>query len=214
MKNILIVTPIPEESVSAYYTNSLAQSVKIAERNNLNISPLFLRDSSEHMVVNMGITLAHDEKLDGVVFINREVFWNPENLMELCRTNKDAVAIPVFDGNAFTLELGEISRLEEDDNTGEIKVQSASIDFIYLSSRVISKLCETHPDINYGGRAIKAIMQGAECFNQYFSSSDLLAYRLKEIGYSVWVNPAHNAYKASRILQTPSFSEGLKKLRE
>jgi len=57
-------------------------------------------------------------------------------------------------------------------------------------------------------------MQGAECFNQYFSSSDLLAYRLKEIGYSVWVNPAHNAYKASRILQTPSFSEGLKKLRE
>ena len=214
MRNILIVTPTPDESVSAYYSSSLAQSVKIAESNNINLLSIFLRDNSEHMVVNLGITLAHDEKLDGVVFINREVSWNPENLMDLCSTGKDAAAIPVFDGNTFTLELGEIPRLEEDASTGEIKVQSASTDFLYLSSGVISKLCETHPEISYGGRTVKAIMQGADCFNQYFSTSDLLAYRLREAGFGLWVNPLHNAYKASRILQTPSFSEGLKKLRE
>jgi hypothetical protein len=214
MRNILIITPTPDESVSAYYTSSLVQSVKIAERNNINLAPVFLRDNSEHMVLNLGITLTNDENLDGVVFINREVSWDPENLMDLCSTDKDAAAIPVFDGNTFTLGLGEISRLEEDEKTGEIKVQSASTDFIYLSSQVVSKLCQTHPNINYGGRTVKAIMQGAECFNQYFSTADLLAYRLKEAGYEIWVNPLHNACKASRILQTPSFSEGLKKLRE
>jgi hypothetical protein len=87
--------------------------------------------------------------LSGVVFINREVSWDPEHLVELCNTGKDAAAIPVFDGNSFTLELGEIPRLEEDASTGEIKVQSASTDFLYLSSGVISKLCETHPEISY-----------------------------------------------------------------
>lgn len=214
MKEILIITPTPDENVSVYYTNSLVQSMKIAERNNINLAPVFLRDNSDHMVVNLGITLAHEGNLDGVVFINREVSWNPENLVDLCSTGKNAAAIPVFDGNTFTLELGEISRLEEDEKTGEIKVQSASTDLLYLSYGVISKLCQTHPNINYGGRTVKAIMQGAECFNQYFSTSDLLAYRLKEAGYGLWVNPLHNACKASRILQTPSFNEGLKNLRK
>jgi len=166
------------------------------------------------MVVNMGISIAHQGELSGVVFINREVSWDPEHLVELCNTGKDAAAIPVFDGNSFTLELGEIPRLEEDEETGEIKVQSASTDFLFLSSKVIAKLYESHPAVNYGGQEVRAIMQGAECFNQYFSTSDLLAYRLKEAGFGLWVNPLHNAYKASRILQTPSFNEGLKNLRK
>jgi hypothetical protein len=134
--------------------------------------------------------------------------------MDLCGTEKEAAAIPVFDGHTFSLEIGEVARLEEDESSGEIKVQSASTDFFYLSSTAISKLCESHPSINYGGRSVKAIMQGAESFNQYFTTADLLAYRLTEAGFGLWVNPLHSAHKAVRTLQTPSFSEGLKELRK
>ena len=214
MRNILIVTATPDENVSAYYTNSLTQSVKISESNNVNLAPVFFREGSDHMVINLGITFAYDEKLDGLVFINREVSWNPENLMDLCGTEKEAAAIPVFDGHIFSLEIGEVARLEEDETSGEIKVQSASTDFFYLSSTAISKLCESHPSINYGGRSVKAIMQGAESFNQYFTTADLLAYRLTEAGFGLWVNPLHSAHKAVRTLQTPSFNEVLSKLKE
>lgn len=214
MRNILIVTATPDENVSAYYTNSLAQSIKVSEQNKINLAPVFFREGSDHMVINLGITFAHDEKLDGVVFINREISWNPENLMDLCNTDKDAAAVPVFDGHVFSLEIGEVARLEEDEKSGEIKVQSASTDFLYLSSAAVGRLYENHPSINYGGRSVKAVMQGAESFNQYFTTADLLSYRLTEAGFGLWVNPLHSAHKAIRTLQTPSFNEGLKELRK
>lgn len=209
---ILIAVSSPEESVSAHFANSLAQTIKVTSSQDIDFFPLFFRDGSEHMVLNMGITIACNEEFDGVVFIGREVSWRPEALIDLCLTNKDACAIPLFDGSVFSLNIGEIPRLEKDMATGEIKIQSASTEFFYLSRKAVEKLCNSHPSVVYGGNTIKCILQGAESFSNCFTAADLLAFRLKEAGFGLWANPNHSASKAIRVLHDPSFSEILKSL--
>lgn len=212
MKNILVVVSAPNESVSAHFTNSLVASVKVSRE--FDFHPVFFREGSDHMVLNMGITLAWQEKLDGVVFIGPDVSWKSADLIKLCSTTKDAIGIPLFDGSLFSVDLGDISRLEKDETTGEVKVESTSPEFIYLSSLAVDKLCTSHPLMKFAGREVKTIMQGSECFNNYFTTNELLAFRLREVGIEVWIDPLCTAVKAIRVTQDVCFNDVLNNLQQ
>jgi hypothetical protein len=133
--------------------------------------------------------------------------------MDVLVTDKDAVAIPVATRDGINVQLGEIARLQEDERTGEIKVQSASLDFLYLSSYSIGELCKSHPTVIYFNDPTRLVLQSGDIYQNYHTHEDVLAYRLRELGIEIWVDPRHTAYRQDAITYESDFAAILKSLK-
>lgn len=214
MKRILLAVITEGDICSSSFCSSLAQTVKVSLSTQIEFFPVFFpANGNWSMAFNQGVTLAWQEKLDGFLCVSPRVSWKPESLLEFVSTDKDAVAMPVATRNGFEIQLGEIARLQEDTESNEIKVLGASLDFFYLSSYAIGRLCETHPTISYRGTDIKLILQSGDIYNAYFDPSDILAYRLREQGIEVWVSSRHTACRQDAIEYTAGFEEVLENLK-
>ena len=214
MKRILLVVITEGDVTLAPFCSSLVQSVKTGLANNIELFPVFLpANGNWSMAFNQGVTIAWEQKLDGFLCVSPRVSWLPESLLELATTNKDAVAMPVATKGGFEVSLGEVARLQEDEATGEVKVQGASLDFIYLSPYALGRLCETHPTVTYKNQDIKLVLQSGDIYNAYFDPADILAYRLREQGIEVWVSSQHTAYRQDAVEYTANFQEVLSNLK-
>lgn len=214
MKRVLIATITENDQCSASFTNSLVASVRVGISNNVELLPVFFKSLGNWaMAANQAMTLSVENELDGLVLVNPNVSWNAENLMDLCTTDKDAASIPVATSRGFEILFGEMARLQEDPKTGEIKVLSASLDFIYLSKYALETLCESHPTVSYMGQDIKLILQSGDIYSSYHTHAEVLSYRLREAGIEQWVNPHHTSHRNDHIEYNGNFADVLKQMR-
>jgi len=165
------------------------------------------------MAFNQGVTIVWEQKLDGFVCVSPRVSWAPESLLSLVNSKKDAVVMPVATRNGFSVSIGEVARLQEDEDSGEIKVLGASLEFIYLSPYTVNQLCYTHPTVRYKDQEIKLILQSGDIYNSYFDPGDILAYRLREQGIELWSSSRHTAHRQDLVEYTANFSEVLTNLK-
>jgi len=213
MKRILLAVITEGDLCVAPFCVSLVQSVKVALANDIELFPVFFpADGNWSMGFNQAATLAWTEKLDGFLCVSPRVSWSAESLLELIRTEHDAVALPVATRNGFQVQLGELARLQDDG--AAIKVQGCSLDFIYLSPYALDRLCECHPFVEYRGNQTKLILQSGDIYAAYFDPSDILAYRLREQSIELWVCHKHSAYRSDFIEYKATFEEILTDLRE
>jgi hypothetical protein len=213
MKRILLAVITEGDLCVAPFCSSLVQSVKVALANDIELFPVFFpADGNWSMGFNQGVTLAWQEKLDGFLCVSPRVSWSAESLLALVSTKHDAVALPVATRSGFQVQLGEIARLQDDG--AAIKVQGASLDFIYLSPYALDRLCQTHPFVDYKGNQTKLILQSGDIYAAYFDPSDILAYRLREQSIELWVCYKQSAYRSDSIEYKATFEEILTNLKE
>jgi hypothetical protein len=214
MKRILLATITEGDFCVAHFCSSLAQSVRLGIENDTQFWPIFIRsDGNWSMAFNQVMTIAWKEKVDGIVFIHPYVSWDPPGLLGLVHTDKDAVGLPVATRTGFEVSMGEISRLQEDEETGEIKVLGCSLNFFYLSAHAITTLCETHSSVSYAGADVKLILQSGEGYSSFSSPSEVLTHRLIEQGIESWVNSKFTAHRQDLIEYTNNFEGLLKQLK-
>jgi hypothetical protein len=215
MKRVLLATVTENNQCSVAFTNALTQSVRMGLQSQMEILPIFLPSLGNWaMAANQAITIAWENDLSSLVLVSPHVSWKPEDLLQLCSTEKDAAAVPVATSGGFNVGMGELARLQEDEKTGEIKVSMSSLDFFYLSAYALKKLCETHPTVSYLGQDTKLVLQSGDIYASYHTHEEVLAFRLRELGIEVWLNPNHTAYRNELVEQQGDFAELLKKLKE
>jgi hypothetical protein len=215
MKRVLLATVTENNQCSVAFTNALVQTVREGLHTEVEVLPIFLQSAGNWaMAANQAMTLAWQNELDGLVLVGPNVSWNPETLLQLCSTDKDAAAVPIATRNGFNVGLGEVARLQEDEKTGEIKVSSASLGFFYLSAYSLRKLCETHPTVSYQGQDAKLILQSGDIYASYHTHEEVLAFRLRELGIEIWLNPAHTACRQELVEQQGDFAALLRNLKE
>ncbi len=214
MKRILLAIITEADTCSASFCVSLTQTAKVGLSAGIELFPVvFPANGNWSMGFNQGVSLAWSEKLDGFLCVSPRVAWQPEAMLELVSSNKDVVAMPVATKSGFEISLGEVARLQEDAESGEIKVQGASLDCIYLSPYTINQLCSTHPTVSYRNQDVKLILQSGDIYNSYFDPSDILAYRLRELGIEMWLSSKHTAFRQDAVEYTNNFEEVLQQLK-
>jgi hypothetical protein len=212
MKRILLAVITEGDHCVAPFCSSLVQSIKVALASDIELVPVFFdANGNWSMAFNQAVTLAWREKLDGFLCINPRVSWSAESLVALVNSNKDAVALPVATRGGFQIKLGEIARLQ--DNGQEIKVQNASLDFLYLSPHAVDRLCQTHHLISYKGSEVKLILQSGDIYAAYFDPSEILTHHLRENGVEIMVSYKHTAYRQDSIEYSNNFDEVLSQLK-
>ena len=215
MKRVLLATVTENNQCSVAFTNALVQTVREGPHTQVEILPVFFPSAGNWaMAANQAMTLAWQNELDGLVLVDPNVSWKPESLLQLCATSKDAAAVPIATRNGFNVSLGEIARLQEDEKTGEIKVSSSSLGFFYLSAYALKKLCETHPTVSYQGQDTKLVLQSGDIYASYHTHEEVLAFRLRELGIEIWLDPAHTACRQELVEQQGDFAALLKQLKE
>jgi hypothetical protein len=162
------------------------------------------------MYYNLLLTLAWREKMDGLLLLSPEINWDPSALLDVVQSSKDALTLPVFGLQGFQVQLGEISRLQTDDVTGEIKVLGAGLGFFRLSKVALTTLCETHSSIDFEGQEVKLVLQHGDIYGGFASDAEILTYRLKEAGYEIWLNPKHSVNTVTTQSVGGDFAAALK----
>ena len=215
MKRVLLATITENNQCSVAFTNALVQTAREGLHTQVEILPIFLQSAGNWaMAANQAMTLAWQNELDSLVLVDPNVSWETETLLQLCSTDKDAAAVPVATRNGFNMGLGELARLQEDEKTGEIKVSMSSLDFFYLSAYALKKLCETHPTVSYLSQDTKLVLQSGDIYASYHTHEEVLAFRLRELGIEIWLNPNHTVYRQELVEQQGDFSVLLKTLKE
>ncbi len=216
MKRVLLATVTENSQCSVAFTNALVHSLLGGLHRGIEILPVFYPSAGNWaMAANQAMTLAwQNGRLDGVVFVDPNVAWEPDALLDLCSTDKDAAAIPVATSAGFPVGLGEIARLQEDQTSGEVKVSSSSLGFFYLSAYALKQLCETHPTVTYQNQDTKLILQSGDIYASYHTHEEVLAFRLRELGIEIWLNPNHTARRHELVGQQGDFAQLLKQLRD
>jgi hypothetical protein len=214
LRKVMLATPVSNESCGMFYVHSLCESAKALLVNGIALTQvLYSANDGRHMAINQAITDAWSNGFDGLVIVSPDVNWEPQALYELITTNKDCAAVPVASECGLNVTVGEISRLQQDPSSGEIKVQSTTADFIYFSPYTLSRLCSTHHSISYMGKDVKVIVDSGDSFGFWAGENEVLRSKLGELNIEMWVIPDYTAETRRLQFFTRDFSAELAKLK-
>lgn len=211
MSSYFIATNATFNQCSSLYCISLANSVgEFAREGGPELIPvLFDGYGNNAMSFNQVITWAYKNEVDGLFLIGPNMGWTPEILKTIIASDKDVLAAPIYYNNQYLLALGELSRLETDEKSGEIKVQNASLDFFFLRKSVIGALCEAHPTVTFNGKEVKMVLQSGDIYSSYHPNEEILAFRLKEAGFHTWVDPSLQIRTSCQVMGVSNLKEVL-----
>jgi GT2 family glycosyltransferase len=213
MKNILIATPCLYGKVDAYYAHSLYESIKLGLKNNLDINAVFLAEESILTIArNELINLAYKNNYDSMVFIDDDELWNPKTLIKILLSEKDVVGLPVVNKGDINIQFNvslNRNNIQKDETDGFIKVNTIGTGFLKLSKKIIVDLCESNNEILFRGKKLKNVFE-FNYINGFFIGEDImLCKKIKELGYSIWVDPSHTVSHMGVKMYKGDFEQSL-----
>lgn len=193
MKRVLIATPCLDGKVDAWFVNSLSESIKLGIQNNILFQPIFLAyESILPMARNELLNLAFKQEYDSMVFIDDDEEWDAEILLNIVQSEKDVVTVPVVNKGDKKVQYN-IFGLDRnfDPEDGYFKADRCGTGFLKLSKKVIKDLWDSNPECIFRGNTLKYICEYSLVNDEFMGEDIILCEKIKELGYTIWVNASH-----------------------
>ena len=193
MNKILIATPCLDQKVDAYFVHSLCESIKLGLKHDLDIKCVFLANESIlPLARNELLNLAYIEKYDAMVFIDDDEYWEAEVLLDILLSPKDVISVPVV--NKGDKEISYNVWLAKDtskDTDGYIQIDRCGTGFLKLSKKVVTDLWESNIELQFRNKKLRNICEYTYSDGSFVGEDITLINKIKELGYTVWLNPSH-----------------------
>jgi hypothetical protein len=212
MKKVLIATPSLYGKVDAYYVHSLCESIKLGLKSDMDIKAIFLANESIlPMARNELLNLAYNEKYDDMVFIDGDEYWDAKALIDILKSPKDVISVPVVNKGDKKIEFNIIlnDKLEIDPNDGYIKIEKSGTGFLKLSRKVIVDLWESNPELSFRGKKLKNICEYTQVAGDFVGEDITLSHKIAELGYTIWVNPNSTVSHLGNKMYTGDFKASI-----
>jgi hypothetical protein len=194
MKKILIATPCLDQKVDAYFVHSLCESIKLGLKHDLDIRCVFLANESIlPMARNELFALAYKENYDSMVFIDDDEYWDEKILIDIIESEKDVISVPVVNkgDKEITFNVWLKKDFEEDETDSYIKIDKCGTGFLKLSRKAIVDLWDSNTELVFRNKKIKNICEYTYKNGDFVGEDITLSYKLKNLGYDIWLNPNH-----------------------
>jgi hypothetical protein len=194
MNKVLIATPCLDQKVDAYFVHSLCESIKLGIKNNLDIRCVFLANESIlPMARNELFALAYKENYDSMVFIDDDESWSEHALIEIIKSNKDVICVPVVNkgDKDITFNVWLSKDLNKDESDGYLKINKCGTGFLKLSRKVIEDLWHSNTELVFRNKKLKNICEYTYINGDFVGEDITLTNKIKELGYDIWLNPNH-----------------------
>lgn len=147
-KKVLIATPSYDGKLDVYYIDSLLNTLSLAEKNNVEVYPLFIcYDSLIQRARNDLFKLAYSNDIDNLFFIDGDVGWNPQDFYKLIKSDKDIIG-GSYRKKTDNEELYVVKALDKDnsklnlsvDKYGILEVAGLGCGFMKISRKAMNAL--------------------------------------------------------------------------
>lgn len=212
MKKILIATPCLDQKVDAYFVHSLCESIKLGLKHDLDIRCVFLANESIlPMARNELFALAYKEKYDSMVFIDDDEYWNETHLIDIIKSPKDVVCLPVVNKGDRDISYNILSTVSDRDPAdGYYKTKKVGAGFLKLSSKVVQDLWESNTELAFRNKKVRNICEYTYSNGEFVGEDITLSKKILELGYDIWVNPAHTVSHIGNKMYKGDFAKSNK----
>lgn len=189
-KRVLIGTPALDGRVDAWYSFAIHTITKLGLLNNVDIGLILLSyESILPMARNELLTLAINNNVDSLVFIDSDVFCDAQSFIDIVTDSRDVVALPTV--KKTDVESYDIISAEAPEQEGDwIKVDRVSTSCLKLSRNALQKLADNSTVTEFRGKKLNNICQYDFVGESFMGEDYYLCEKLKQLGFDIWVNTA------------------------
>lgn len=194
----MIGTPCYDGRLDVWYTNSLANTIKMSYEKDVEITPVWVSfDALIQRARNDTIQLAIEADVDDLIFIDSDIEWQPEWIFSLLDYPVDIVGGTYpKKGEKEEYVVRQLQRTPKDPSTGLIEVDGLGTGFVRLNKTAIQYLWNNAPlyidpkDNKERRMVFDVVIENINGVN-LLVSEDIHAFNtLKRGGFSVYLDPS------------------------
>ncbi len=189
-RKVLIATPAYDGRLDVWYTNSLVNTIRVAQANNVFVHPIFMSyDALIQRARNDLFGLAVEGEYDDMIFIDSDMEWEPMWVMELLAREEDVVG-----GTArkktdnAEIYVAKIQDLTYHEN-GLIKCEGLGTGFVKLSRKAFMAVWDASPEYQNEGKTRRMVCDVQIVDGQLYSEDTVLFKKLRGAGFDCWLDP-------------------------
>jgi len=194
-KKVLIATPSYDGKLDVYYIDSLLNTLSNAEKNNVEVYPLFIcYDSLIQRARNDLFKLAYSNDIDVLFFIDG-IGWNPNDFFKLINSDKDIIGgsyrkktdndelyvLKAIDKNDKSLNLNI-------DNQGLMEVAGLGCGFIKISKKAINALWNVSKQYNCEKGDNRMVFEVVCEDNDLISEDIYMCKKWRDLGNKIYLD--------------------------
>lgn len=190
VRKVLIATPAYDGRLDVWYTNSLVNTIRIAQANNILVHPIFMSyDALIQRARNDLFGLAVENGYDDMIFIDSDMEWDPVWIMELLARPEDVVGgtarKKTDDAEIYVAKTQDLTYHEN----GLIKCEGLGTGFVKLSRKAFMALWDMSPEYVNEGKTRRMICDVQVIDGQLYSEDTVLFKKLNDLGFECWLDP-------------------------
>lgn len=190
IRKVLIATPALDGRLDVWYTNSLVNSIRLTQANNVFLHPVFMSfDALLQRARNDLFKIAVDGQYDCMIWIDSDMEWNPEWIMELIDRSEDVVGgtarKKTDDAEIYVAKTRDLTRHEN----GLIKCEGLGTGFVKLSKEAYMAVWEASAEYREGEKVCRMVCDVKVIDGELYSEDTILFKKLNELGFDCWLDP-------------------------
>lgn len=191
-RKVMIGTPCYDGRLDVWYTNSLVNTIKLAEEKNIDVTPIWISfDALLQRARNDTIQLAIDGNFDDLVWIDSDIEWQPEWFFKLLEHNVDVVG-GTYPKKADKEEyvLRQVKKYPIDNQTGLMEVDGLGTGFARMSKKSMQYLWEVStPYIDPKDNKERRMICDVQIINGQMYSEDIIMFlKLQQGGFKIYLD--------------------------
>ena len=187
----LIATPALDGRVDAHYAGMVNQVSKLGVVNNIDITICMLSyESILPMARNQLLTMAIEENVDCMIFIDSDVACDPNTLLNIIKNPKDVIAVPTVkkvEEEQYDFWFEDEKQFETIENNLQA-VNSVSTSCLKLSKKSLQALAKNSVDTYFRGNKLKNICQYDFEGESFIGEDIFLCEKLRDLGFEIWID--------------------------
>lgn len=190
VRKVLVATPCYDGRIDVWYADSMTNSVRIAQNKGIYLHPVYLSyDALIQRARNDLIRLAVQENYDDMVWIDSDLSWEPQWIMELLDRPEDVVGgtyrKKTDDQELYTVKTKDLTVHPN----GLIKLEGIGTGFVKLSRKAFKALWDASPEYVNEGKIGRMICDVQIIDGQLISEDNVMCNKLLSLGFDIWLDP-------------------------
>jgi|TARA_B110001454_G_scaffold126576_1_gene118083 glycosyltransferase involved in cell wall biosynthesis len=196
MKKILVGTPAHDGRVEVHYVNSLMQTIDYMRTKMYDVHPVFMSyDSLLQRARNDIVKIAVEQNYDYLFFIDSDMVWDPEWMLDLILTDVDVISATARkktdDELQFAIKIKSdfenAKRLPE--NPDVMEVAGTGMAFTKLTNKAFTSVWNVSKPYKNGDREGRMVFDiGIDDEGELYSEDTAFCNKWESMGGTTWVN--------------------------
>jgi len=212
MKKIMIATPSYSGDVSAFYADSLINTINKVKGGEINITQRFLVyqpviQYARNTLVKQFLESDNDE----IIFIDSDQAWEPDDLISLINSDKD------FIGAAVHLKTHDerynVKFLNKDiDSEGYLLVDSIGTGFLKISRDAMQKMYDHGSKYLYNDIEYSSVFELSVINGQAFTEDFTFCEKWKSLGGKIYIDTNLKSFHIGKDMWASNIKNYIKEM--